>query len=287
VAGNAIRAAGRENKFAAPIAVALAPRAAIEGNVVYECPRTAVYYNDLSGSPGQQLHNNVLFNSNRETVDTGPVYTYQRLAFLGDNEAGPGVVPDTSNFTNNLILSSYGSNWPLDMDDGSRSLHDSGNIFLYGGNKQYLGCCTTHSNNFIVYPDLSDNAFNFCNMQDGAEQWRSGYDHHFYNNTCVLASGSALAYSYGDCSRNNSESPPWISSSSNSFLSPAAGSAGLSGVRMTCGQEALSMQQWQQASGMEAGSTAGPLPDPAALAEQLLAFLPGPQPGGSGRAWGR
>ena len=72
----------------------------------------------------------MLFNSNRETVDTGPVYTYQRLAFVGDNAGGPGVVPDVSNITGNLILSNYGSNWPIDTDDGSRSLHDYGNVFL-------------------------------------------------------------------------------------------------------------------------------------------------------------
>lgn len=287
VAGNSIRGAGRENKFAAPIALALAPRGVVEGNIVYECPRTAVYYNDLSGSPGQLLSNNVLFNSNRETVDTGPVYTYQRLAFLGDNEGGASVVPDVSNLTGNLILSTYGANWPLDMDDGSRSLHDSGNVFLYGGNKQYLGCCTTHSNNFLVYPDLSQNNFNTCNMHDGAELYHSGFDHHFFNNTCILSSGTAPAYTYGDCNKANAVDPPRITSHDNTFLSPGAGAQGLAGVPMVCGQDDFSMQQWSQVSGMESGSTAGPLPDPLALATQLLAFLPGPQAGGGGRAWGK
>ena len=50
-----------------------------------------------------------LQNTNRETTDTGPVYTYQRLAFLGENAAGPSVVPDISNHTGNLILANYGS----------------------------------------------------------------------------------------------------------------------------------------------------------------------------------
>lgn len=61
IAGNAMRGGGRENKFAAPVAIALAPRTRVVGNVIYECPRTAVYYNDISGSPGQLLENNVLF----------------------------------------------------------------------------------------------------------------------------------------------------------------------------------------------------------------------------------
>ena len=66
-------------------------------------PRTAIYYNDVAGSPGQLMRNNVLFNTNRETVDTGPVYVYNRLAFVGDNAGGPSVVPDVSNHTQNLI----------------------------------------------------------------------------------------------------------------------------------------------------------------------------------------
>ena len=114
MAGNSIRGGGSENKFAAPIAVALAPRSVIEGNVVYECARTAIYFNDQAGSPAQQMHNNALFNTNRETTDTGPVYVYNRLAFLGDNADGPSVVPDVSNHTRNLIMSNFGSNWPLE-----------------------------------------------------------------------------------------------------------------------------------------------------------------------------
>ena len=139
-----------------------------------------------------------------------------------------------------------------------------------------------------MYPDLSDNAFNFCNMQHGAELYHSGYGHHYFNNTCLLASGSSTAYDYGDCNLTNAEDPPRTSSYGNRFLSPGAGAGGLGGVPLTCGAgPRLSMAQWQLASGMEAGSVGGPLPDPAALAEELLAFLPGPQAGGGGGAWGR
>jgi hypothetical protein len=91
VAGNVLRGTGKENKFAAAVAVAIAPRAVVEGNVLYEMPRTGIYYNDVAASPGQLMRNNVLFGANRETTDTGPVYVYNRLAFLGDNAAGPSV----------------------------------------------------------------------------------------------------------------------------------------------------------------------------------------------------
>ena len=70
-------------------------------------PRTAIYYNDVAGSPGQLMRNNVLFNTNRETVDTGPVYVYNRLAFVGDNAGGPSVVPDVSNHTQNLMCALF------------------------------------------------------------------------------------------------------------------------------------------------------------------------------------
>jgi len=164
IAGNTIRGGGRENKFAAPIALALAPASTVEGNVVYDCSRTAIYFNDQAGSPSQLMRNNVLFNNNRETTDTGPVYVYNRLAFTGDG--APDVM---SNHSQNLIMSNYGANWPLDYDDGTRHIHNSGNVFIYGGNKQYLGCCTTHSNNYALFPDLSDQAWSHCVMSYGAE----------------------------------------------------------------------------------------------------------------------
>jgi hypothetical protein len=157
VAGNSISLTGRENKFAAGVAVAIAPRTVVEGNVIYDVARSAVYYNDLSASPAQLLRNNALFNTNRETTDTGPVYTYQRLVFVGDNAAGPSVEPDLSHHEANLIMANYGSFWPLDYDDGSMNIVDSDNVFLYGGSKQYLGRATTHANNYYAYADLSVN----------------------------------------------------------------------------------------------------------------------------------
>ena len=157
VAGNSISLTGRENKFAAGVAVAIAPRTVVEGNVIYDVARSAVYYNDISASPAQLLRNNALFNTNRETTDTGPVYTYQRLVFVGDNSAGPSVEPDLSHHEANLIMSNYGSFWPLDYDDGSMNIVDSDNVFIYGGSKQYLGRATTHANNYYAYADLSVN----------------------------------------------------------------------------------------------------------------------------------
>jgi hypothetical protein len=287
IAGNVLRGTGAENKFAAAVAVALAPRAVVEGNVAYEMPRTAVYYNDVAGSPGQLLRNNVLFNTNRETTDTGPVYVYNRLAFLGDNARGPSVVADVSNHTQNLILNNYGGNWPLDYDDGSQEIDDFSNVFIYGGSKQYLGCCTSHHNNYLVFPDLSDNSFNTCNLQAGAELYKSGYSHSWFNNTCLLSTVGASAYEYESCSTVSSSDPPRISSFNNSFLSPAAGVNGLAAVLMQCAGKTITIAQWQAASGMEVGSNAGPLPDPGALAARLLAFLPGPEAGGSSAPWGR
>ena len=287
VAGNAISLTGRENKFAASVAVAIAPRTVVEGNVIYDIPRTAVYYNDMSASPAQLLRNNALFNTNRETTDTGPVYTYQRLVFLGDNAAGPGVEPDLAQHEANLIMANYGSFWPLDYDDGTMNVQDSLNVLLYGGAKQYLGHSTTHANSWIVYPDLSPNfGFPYCLMSFSAELYYSGYGHVYANNSCVLADASAHAYNYSPCNETNSADPPMTRSYANRFFSPATGSGGLGAVRVACSQDTLSIAQWQAGTGNEAGSSAGPMPDPGALADELYAFLPGPESGGSGRPWG-
>jgi hypothetical protein len=287
VAGNAISLTGRENKFAASVAVAIAPRTVVEGNVIYDVPRTAVYYNDISASPAQLLRNNVLFNTNRETTDTGPVYTYQRLVFVGDNAAGPGVEPDLSSHEANLIMANYGSFWPLDYDDGTMNVQDSGNVFLYGGSKQYLGRATTHSNNYYAYADLSPGfGFPNCLMSFSAELYYSGYGHVFSNNSCILASAAGYAFNFQPCNKSDTADPPTTRSFANRFLSPATGAGGLGAVRMACSQETLSVAQWQNVTGNEAGSSAAPMPDPQALADELYAFLPGPESGGSGRPWG-
>ena len=165
--------------------------------------------------------------------------------------------------------------WPLDYDDGTRSIHDSGNVFLYGGNKQYLGCCTAHTGNYVVFPDLSDGSFPFCSMADGAEQYASGYGHRFSNNTCLLASAASPAYRYGECNATDALNPPLPASFGNAFLSPAG--ANLSAVFLSCAGTPVSLAQWELDNGNEAGSVAGPLPtDLAAFAAQLYAFLPGP-----------
>ena len=165
--------------------------------------------------------------------------------------------------------------WPLDYDDGTRSIHDSANVFLFGGNKQYLGCCTTHSGNYIVFPDLSDGSFPFCNMQDGAELYASGYDHLFFNNTCLLASAESLAYNYGSCNVSDPLDPPTTASFDNVFLTPAG--TNLSSVSLSCGGVRVSVPQWELDNGNEAGSVAGPVPpDLVEYASQLYAFLRGP-----------
>ena len=123
-------------------------------------------------------------------------------------------------------------------------------------------------------------------MSFSAELYYSGYGHVFMNNTCILADANGYAYQFSPCNKSNTLDPPMTASSSNRFFSPATGAGGLGAVRIACNQETLSVAQWQADTGNEAGSSAGPMPDPGALADELYAFLPGPEPGGSGRAWG-
>ena len=57
---------------------------------------------------------NLLFNANRETADTGAIYTYDRLVFefIGKDGA-PTVVPQQRTIRGNMILANYGCAWPL------------------------------------------------------------------------------------------------------------------------------------------------------------------------------
>ena len=162
----------------------------------------------------------------------------------------------------------------LSYDDGTRNVHNNGNVFIYGGNKQYLGCCTIHSNNYAVFPDLSDQSWSHCVMSYGAEQYKSGFDHVYENNTCLLSSPTALAYDYGSCSLSNALDPPRTSTNANVLLSPTGNN--LSSVLMNCGGKTLTIAEWQLASGSDSTSSSGPLPNMDDLVSTLYAFLPGP-----------
>ena len=217
-----------------------------------------------------------MFNCNRESSDTGNVYTYNRLPFLtNERDGSPSLTAADRIERYGLFIQNYGSCWALDHDDGSSWYQDYNNVQVYAGAKQSTFGTGGHSKrtfgNLFVYPDLSDLCGGTC--ASGA-----GYENTFTNNTCITQSarpysqgrnlGTKIA-GYQDCdpSRNWSRELPSPLAAGNRFLT-STGNASFS-----CGRAAWTLAE-AQAHGYDVGSRVDRTPSLAeivAMAEDILA----------------
>lgn len=133
-----------------PLVLAKQQASVVRGNVFFNSPRALIMVND-GAMGGDVIELNLLFNgtarrstpsardpllkvwssvtetpvaicctANRETQDTGAIYTYDRLVFEFIGKDGvPTVVPQTRMIRNNMIFANYGCAWPLGTLQGS------------------------------------------------------------------------------------------------------------------------------------------------------------------------
>ena len=112
--------------------------------------------------------------------------------------------PALTTISRNFFISNYHSTWPIDHDDGSNAYHDSDNLLLWGGAKNYLGFGKSGHSNFYIYPDASEPT-----IAGHAPRLKTGFSPYCYgsagsavlpaamrdssvNCTCVAAAPSAL-----------------------------------------------------------------------------------------------
>ena len=87
---------------------------------------------------GNELYDNVLFNTCRESSDHGAFNSWDRLPYVTDIRDGstPSTVPAFNEAHHNLIVSNYGADGGcLDNDDGSSYYRIHHNVCFYGGHK--------------------------------------------------------------------------------------------------------------------------------------------------------
>jgi hypothetical protein len=238
-----------------PLVLAKQQAAVVRGNIFFNSPRAAIMIND-GALGGDLIEGNLLFNANRETADTGVVYTYDRLVFeFLDPDGRRTVVPQRRTIRRNMILANYNTAWPIDHDDGSSYYDDRENVLMYGGTKTYLGGHSkTTAGNLILWPNT--NGWGAATMCYASVINASGYDELWTNNTVVLGpSGKGTpsrgnGYTdYSSCDLNNLANPPnpaladntvWISAAVDTFTT-------------RCGGDAVDVAMWQ-ASGRDVGS---------------------------------
>lgn len=84
------------------------------------------------------MHGNLIFNSNRESADHGPINSWDRNPYVT-------IVPDGKtptakmlprNISGNFLVANYGgSNGAIDNDDGSLWFENNRNFHVYGHQK--------------------------------------------------------------------------------------------------------------------------------------------------------
>lgn len=228
-------------------------------------PRLPAAGNDNFGG-GDVLETSLLFNCNRESSDSGNVYTYNRLPFLTSVRTGtPSLVAADRHIRRSLFMLNYGSNWALDHDDGSSWYVDEGNVQLYSGTKHSTFRAAGHSkrtsNSLLLFPDAA--AQPSFNPQTACGQgW--GWNEEWINNTCALLARD----------RPYDDGCPWTGRQSNNvlrmnntYLLPRGE------MQLACNGTTWANLTEVQRHGQEHGSTVGPLPEVSALVAMARSML--------------
>jgi len=177
------------------IFLALQSESIIEENVIYNTPRSCLCFNDNMGG-GDVVRRNVLANCNRETGDTGTVYTYNRVPFLNnvrtgsDDDVGTLIPLVREIGPQNVFFANYGSGSAIDNDDGSSYYDNHHNVAIFKGVKHSTFPNGAHrkSNRDSLYVVSSNGGHAGCELG-------GGYYEFFVNNTCFLMDPGAIPWS--------------------------------------------------------------------------------------------
>merc|ERR1712032_366931 len=155
-------------------------------------------FNDGFGG-GDEITENLLLNTCRESSDHGPWNSWDRVPYITDVRNGtPSIIPADRHIHHNFILGTYNSESTIDTDDGSSYMKMYKNFVAYAD----FGMKTCVSAHDGVW---SDNIICFVGVCYQNFGWR-GYNDGFWNNTCIIREyprgHSAIPYG-SDCNKSN------------------------------------------------------------------------------------
>ena len=126
----------------------------IRGNVFFNGPRAGINFNDGFGG-GNNVSENFLFNTCRESGDHGPFNSWDRQVFVTQVLDGtPQTQKDWDYISSNFIIANYNSQEAIDNDDGSNYYKTFRNFFAYSGNgmkNDFGGHDNWHFHNIYAY----------------------------------------------------------------------------------------------------------------------------------------
>lgn len=246
----------------------------IEKNIFFNGPRAALNFNDGFGG-GDNIANNLLLNTCRESGDHGPWNSWDRVPYITTVRNGSAsIVPATREIHHNFVVANYNAVSAIDNDDGSAYYHTHHNFFAYGafGLKcDFGGHDNVWDHNIVAYTAS-------CWSLEGYFKF---YNNGFSNNTCIVTGNSTGYTSTGGVANRLPSGhkncgtaqccPRCCGGVSKSFTDKIGANQihSADGEMQVC---KMSFAQWQ-AAGNDKMSTVGHWPNDSELIAQAKALL--------------
>ena len=170
VEGNVIRETGVWEKQSSCWFQAKTAQTVLKGNLCFNLGRAGFNFNDGFGG-GDYVYQNLIFNSNRESSDHGPINSWDRQPYVTTVATGkPSGKMLPRNITNNFLVANYGgSNGAVDNDDGSEYYENNHNFQIYGHQKFKVGAIHSYGNVMASTPNRNSptGTFVYAENPDG------------------------------------------------------------------------------------------------------------------------
>jgi len=151
---NLFREIGIWEKQSSAIFQAKAAASTIRRNLIFNLGRAGINLNDGHGG-GDQIYENVLFNTCRESSDHGPINSWDRQPFLTTVRSGePSMQMAWRDVRQNLIVANYGGSKEVDNDDGSLFWRVHSNVMFFGWGQKFKCGAIESRNNLKWHIDL-------------------------------------------------------------------------------------------------------------------------------------
>lgn len=287
--------------------IANEPSTHVSDNTFHSSPRHGIELNDGFGG-GTVFRRNVVFSCMQETVDGGPIHSWNRMPYLQEQRDGSWSIEPKQNIVERSLIINNGADWnpakcqsrfAHEVDDGSSHWTYQHNLLAYGAFGNWLGGNNKVTGNFILRADLSgtdditiDSPVCHWSMFENPLYWQQhGSNNSFDNNVCLHWFGDMYAYGqYWTPSQSRIRlsgrrlqakgrvPPPYVHSMCDPSLItkaawPSANNTIMSVAepRVRCGDRSWNMSEWQ-ALGFDTGSTVQQLPN-ATWAEDTVGMI--------------
>jgi len=248
VEGNWIHEIGHIQKQSSFYFQAETAQAIIKNNICFNIPRAAINFNDGFGG-GNEITENLLFNTCRESSDHGAFNSWDRLPYITTIRDGvtPSTIPAFNNVHKNFIVANYAADGGcLDNDDGSSYYQIHHNFCVFGGHKSdFDGNSKISSFNLHAYPSVyGAKCLGILAQLLPPKGYAEGYN----NNVCILGdAGDPYLDVGGVVGANCLESPAakqlfedGLLLSNNTVYAPQGD------VKITCGGKTIDIAGFQK-----------------------------------------